>query len=115
MALDIAVRKNREKAVPIDCGDGDSFTVILKPGTYSWDELMTWSEKLGTITGSPTREQAEMLMQWAKGVIAGFDGLVENGEPVGTDRIGDLGADIVGLIFSAVTEGLSVGKANPTA
>lgn len=112
MPLDLAKRKQQRKKVEIDCGDGESFFVFLKPRAYSWDQQLEWQQKLGNLEGTPTPEQGQVLIEWASGILDGFEGLLNGGVEVTMQdvKLGEFDVELLGFIFNAVTDSLS-GKA----
>lgn len=107
-------REIRKVAVTID---EDTFFVLADTRAYGFSEQLAWFEKMKpfTLDGAIalTPESAKLMVEWAVGIIRGFEGLTENGEPLKADsETLDQYPEILAALFPAVMEAITPKKVN---
>lgn len=136
--MDLAEKYGGEKTwITIDCGDGDTFKVLIDPRVYTFDQQLDIWAKLEVVSGpvmkdatgevvidpvskQPRRELTtdalRLMIDWGAGYILDFDNLTIEGKKVeGVDGFAQLKRfpEVVGIVFNGVME--AVGPKKPSA
>lgn len=118
MAIEVTQKYPREvRRVEVEL-DGDTFYVLADTRAYGFTKQLEWFERMEPFKREDgsiglTSESAGLVVEWALGIIRGFEGITENDEPLRVDRETlDRYPEVLIKVFPAVMEAITPKKMN---